>query len=161
LIHLWDPEPRASPASEQVGALWEWRSKKPTLSSVDRELKVKSLTHCRLGDNKMTTIKERLAQKNYADVLKQIQAVERGSKRKGTGTRRDWWEVLAGNQNGSSKTIEGRSFPVLSAARRRKGWPVTKECLCRDANEEAPSVVPQIRWEKCKTHSHDLVERTI
>ncbi|MBU6408871.1 MAG: hypothetical protein KGR98_00660 [Verrucomicrobia bacterium] len=109
----------------------------------------------------MKTSKEWLAQNNYEDVLKKIHAVEQGWKRKGTGTRRDWWEVLAGNQNGSPKKIEGKKFPVLSAARKRKGWPVTNDCLCLNPNEEAPSVVPQIRWEKCKAHSHKMGKKTI
>jgi hypothetical protein len=77
----------------------------------------------------MKNIKEWLAQNNYEDVLKKIHAVELGWKRKGTGTRRDWWEVLAGNLNGSPKIIEGKKFPVLRAARIRKGWPVTEEFI--------------------------------
>jgi len=108
----------------------------------------------------MKTVKEWLAQNNYEDVLRKIHAVELGWKRKGTGTRRDWWEVLAGNESGSPKVIEGKKFPVLRAARIRKGWPVTADCLCRNTNEEVPSIVPQIRWEKCKAHSHDLEAKT-
>ena len=99
----------------------------------------------------MNTIKEWLAQNNYGDILKKIHAVEQGWKRKRTGTRRDWWEVLAGNQDGSPKTIEGKKFPVLCAARKRKGWPVAEECLCRNPNEEILPIVSQPRWEKVKS----------
>jgi hypothetical protein len=106
----------------------------------------------------MKIIKEWLAQNNYEDVLKTIHAVELGWKRKGTGTRRDWWDVLAGNQDGSPKIIEGKKFPVLCAARKRKGWLATDGCLCRNPNEEAPPAIPQTRWKKCKAHSHVLEE---
>jgi hypothetical protein len=98
----------------------------------------------------MKTVKEWLHENNYDDVLRTIEAVERGWKRKGTGTRRDWWEVLAGNPNGNPKKIEGKTFPVLATARKRRGWPVTDGCLCRNSAEECPPVVPQARWSSSK-----------
>ena len=103
-------------------------------------------------------IKEWLLQNNYDDVLKKINTVEKRWGKKATKTRRNWGDVLAGHKDGSSKTIEGVEFPVLCAARKRKSWPVTDTCLCRNSNEKMPSAVPQIRWEKCKTHSHEKKE---
>jgi hypothetical protein len=104
----------------------------------------------------MNTIKEWLAQNNYEDVLKRINAVERGWKSKGTKTRRDWGEVLAGNKDGSPKMVEGIKFPVICAARKRKGWPAEGKCICRNPTEEMPAIAKQVRWEKCKAHSHNL-----
>jgi hypothetical protein len=82
--------------------------------------------------------KEWLFQKGYGDVLKKISAVENGWKRKGTGTRRDWADVLGGHKDGSPRIIEGVKFPVLSAARKRKGWSVTKGCVCKNTAKKCP-----------------------
>ena len=101
----------------------------------------------------MKTAKEWLSQNNYEDILKKISAVERSWKRKGIKTRRDWWEILAGNKNGTPRSVDGKKFPILCAARKRKGWGETHNCLSRNSNETIPLVIPQIRWEKCKTHS--------
>jgi len=43
---------------------------------------------------------------------------------------------LAGNKNGQSKIIEKVKFPVLCAAQKRKGWPTTENCVCRNPNEQ-------------------------
>lgn len=98
----------------------------------------------------MSTAKQWLEQNGYADILKKIERVERGWKAKGTRTRRDWWEVLAGHEDGTPKSVEGVKFPVLCAARKRMGLPAIDGCLSRDPNEEAPPVVGQARWEQAK-----------
>ena len=94
----------------------------------------------------MKTIKEWLAQNGYGDILKRINAVERGWDQKRTGTRRNWWDVLAGNKDGSPKTIEGKKFPVLCSARKRKDWPMTQDCISHNPTEEGLPVIPQGRW---------------
>lgn len=94
----------------------------------------------------MNTIKEWLAEHNYPEVLRKIEKVERGWARKGTKTRRDWADVLAGNLDGSPKTIEGVEFPVLCAARRRKGWQPTDGCISKAPNEVMPPITAQARW---------------
>jgi hypothetical protein len=47
----------------------------------------------------------------------------------GKRTRRNWWEILAGNKLGSPRTIEGKEFPVLKAAQMRQGLPVTANAI--------------------------------
>jgi hypothetical protein len=79
-----------------------------------------------------------LAHNNYDDVLGLINKVMDGWKMKGTQTRRNWWEVLAGDSKGSPRTIEGVKFPVLRAARLRMKLDVTKDCLCRNKKETVP-----------------------
>lgn len=91
-------------------------------------------------------IRQWLALNKYDDVLELINKVMAGWKMKGTNTRRNWWDVLAGDSNGRPKTIEGVTFPVLRAARMRKNLEVTKGCLCRNKNESFPPVVEQVRW---------------
>jgi hypothetical protein len=91
-------------------------------------------------------VREWLLQNEYADVAALIDNVMNGWKSKGTKTRRNWWDVLAGNKNGTPKTIEGITFPVLRAAQARKGIPVTDNALCRNEAELVPEIVVNGRW---------------
>jgi hypothetical protein len=93
-------------------------------------------------------IREWLLEYGYGDVAGLIEQVMNGWKLKGTKTRRNWWDVLAGNKNGTPKSIEGISFPVLRAAQVRKGIPVTDNALCRNKTEIIPGVVVNGRWAK-------------
>ncbi len=115
----------------------------------------KKANHIVFFEGPEMTIKEWLHKNKYEDVLKKISVVETGWANRGTKTRRNWGDVLAGHIDGKPKTIEGVKFPVLSAARRRKGWTITKNCLSRNNEAEMPGTVVQMRWKKCKTHSHD------
>lgn len=101
------------------------------------------------------SIKEWLANNGYNDVVRKIGAVELNWERRGTKTRRNWGDVLAGHKDGTPKTIAGVKFPVLAAARKRKGWPATKSSVCRNHAEKMPAAEPQVRWEKCKSHARD------
>jgi len=57
------------------------------------------------------------------DVADQIDVIMAGWRRCGAKARRNWWDVLAGDREGNPKRVEGITFPVLAAARRRRGWP--------------------------------------
>ena len=89
-----------------------------------------------------------LVQNEYPDVAALIDQVMSGWQEKGTKTRRDWWDVLAGRRDGKQKVIEGVKFPVLRAAQLRKGVPVTPNAICRNENEEIPLVISNGRWKK-------------
>jgi hypothetical protein len=91
-------------------------------------------------------IRQWLIENGYQDVADSIEKVMDGWRRKGTKTRRNWWEVLAGNADGSGKTIEGVKFPVLRAARIRQNLEVAASCLCRNKREKVPPIVEQVRW---------------
>ncbi len=93
-----------------------------------------------------TSAREWLIANGYDDVARLIDRVMEGWKRKGTRTRRDWWEVLAGRDDESGKIIEGVKFPVIAAIQRRMGKTVTEGSLRRNKNEVAPSVMTQGRW---------------
>lgn len=58
----------------------------------------------------------------HADVADRIDAIMAARHKRGVKTRRNWWDVLAGDREGSPRKVEGVTFPVLAAARRRKGW---------------------------------------
>ncbi|MCC6201534.1 MAG: DNA adenine methylase [Gammaproteobacteria bacterium] len=73
----------------------------------------------------------------YTDVVALIARVERRWKRAGKKTRRNWWQVLAGDAQGQPRTVEGIRFPVLHAARIRMGLPEVATAL-RHPGEEPP-----------------------
>jgi hypothetical protein len=87
-----------------------------------------------------------LLQNSYGEVAAKIERVESRWRDQGKKTRRNWWDVLAGHKDGSPKRIEGITFPVLRAARLRKGWPLTDGCVCLSSQEAFPPIRPQARW---------------
>jgi len=84
--------------------------------------------------------KQWLLQNKYEDVATLIDEVTDEWKAKGKHTRRNWWEILAGDVKGNPRLVAGREFPVLRAAQLRQGVPATPNAICRDPDEEAPSV---------------------
>jgi hypothetical protein len=91
-------------------------------------------------------VRKWLVQNNYDDVVVLINNVMNGWKEKGTRTRRNWWDILAGSKNGKPKTIEGITFPVLKAAQMRKGITVSDNALCRNSEEFIPNIRKNGRW---------------
>lgn len=84
----------------------------------------------------------------YGDIADMIDEIMNEWKAAGKKTRRNWWDVLAGHKNGNPSVREGRTFPVLRAARLRKGWSETENAICRNSNEEIPPILPSNRWPK-------------
>lgn len=89
-----------------------------------------------------------LLENGYEDVAALIDAVTEEWKAQGKRTRRNWWEVLAGDSRGNRRVVSGREFPVLRVAQVRQGVPVTDDALCRNPEEEPPSVKVTARWPK-------------
>ena len=92
------------------------------------------------------SVRKWLIANNYQDIAISIETVMDGWSKKGTHTRRSWWDVLAGGKNGRPRTIEGIAFPVLRAAQLRKGVPVTENAVCRNINEVFPAIRDNGRW---------------
>ena len=84
--------------------------------------------------------KQWLVENNYHDVAALIDDVTEEWKAHGKKTRRNWWEILAGNTHGNPRIVASREFPVLRAAQLRQGVLVTDNALCRNPKEEIPSV---------------------
>jgi len=59
-------------------------------------------------------------------------------KEAGKRTRRNWWEVLAGDRLGRPRTVGGRVFPVLATAQKHQGVEVTPNAIQRSADETVP-----------------------
>jgi hypothetical protein len=81
------------------------------------------------------TAREWLEHHGYPDVVELIDAVMARWAQSGLRTRRNWWEVLAGDRNGRTKVIAGIQFPVLAVAQRHEGVPVTTNAIRRGARE--------------------------
>ena len=79
-----------------------------------------------------------LLENEYQDVAALIEDITRQWKVEGKQTRRNWWEVLAGDVKGNPRVVAGRRFPVLRAAQLRMGVPVTSDAVCRNPKEELP-----------------------
>ncbi len=87
-----------------------------------------------------------LRENNYADIADLIDGLIDEWSSQGKKTRRNWWEVLAGDKKGRSRIICGRVFPVLKAARIRQGLPDVSNSICRNENEEIPNIRETNRW---------------
>ena len=83
----------------------------------------------------------------YPDVRDMIDTLINRWTAEGKHTRRNWWDILAGDEKGNPRTVAGIAFPVLRAARRRKGWPDVPNATCRSEAESIPPVRIGIgRW---------------
>jgi DNA adenine methylase len=91
-----------------------------------------------------------LLDSGYEDISETIDKIIMEWHRKGVSTRRDWWDVLAGTPKGSPRVVEGVKFPVLAAARARKGWSPVDTAICRKREQPIPAVVKQARWHNLK-----------
>ena len=91
-------------------------------------------------------VRQWLVQNGYSDIATKINKLMARWERIGKRTRRNWWDVLAGTKQGKPIKVESCLFPILRAARDRKGWEPTPNCLCRNNDEIALPIVPQSRW---------------
>ena len=82
--------------------------------------------------------KQWLLENQYRDVAALIDEITQEWKVDGKQTRRNWWEILAGDAKGKSRVVAGRRFPVLRAAQLRMGVPVSPDAICRNPHEEVP-----------------------
>lgn len=108
--------------------------------------------HCSPPKPMIKSARDWLVASGYEDINQEIEKIMREWKSRGTRTRRDWWDVLAGTAKGAPCVINGIGFPILSAARIRKGWPPIQGSLCRNMDQPTPSVATQVRWSKIKTY---------
>ncbi len=86
------------------------------------------------------TLRSWLFENNYKDIALIIDDILEEWKKEGKGTRRNWWDKLAGGKNGKPCIVSGREIPVLKAAQIRQKKPVTKNAICRNENETIPKI---------------------
>ena len=82
----------------------------------------------------------------YDDVADKIDSILDRWAQTGNSTRRNWWQILAGAGGGHPRRVAGVDFPVLRAAQRRQGVPVTKNAISRNKRETPPPVLSTGRW---------------
>jgi hypothetical protein len=87
-----------------------------------------------------------LRQNGYDDVAAKIDRIIDRWQKEGKATRRNWWDILAGGRDGRPRSVAGVEFPVLRAAQKRKGLPVTPNAVSRNRKEKVPSVRISGRW---------------
>lgn len=88
---------------------------------------------------------EWLRENRYHQIADRIGELEAAWKAAGKSTRRDWWQVLAGDKAGNPRTVGGDPWPVLAAAREREGLPPMKGAL-RKRKETPPPPKSTGRW---------------
>jgi len=99
------------------------------------------------------TARDWLRENGYEDVADLIDGVMARWKARGSRERRDWWEILAGDQNGQPRVVAGTKFPVLWAAQRRQGRKATGNALKRNAREKPPPIRETGRWQAAEERS--------
>lgn len=89
----------------------------------------------------------------YGDVAALIDRVMAEIKAAGSRQRRNWWDTLAGGDDGRPITVNGHEFPVVRAAQIRQGKRVTSNATFRNPDEVPPAVVSTKRWPRRKLPS--------
>ena len=100
----------------------------------------------KMGGPERMLARQWLRENNYGDVANLIDEVVEEWRSKGKQTRRNWWEILAGDGKGKSRVVAGRKFPILRAAQMRQGLSTTENAICRNPNEEIPPIRVTKRW---------------
>ena len=89
-----------------------------------------------------------LTENGYADVARLIDRAIEVWRSDGLKTRRNWWDILAGDRLGHPRKVRGREFPVLRAAQLRQGRRVTENAMFRGEKTKPPRIVRSGRWPK-------------
>lgn len=89
-----------------------------------------------------------LRENHYDDIVERIERVMATWKAEGKATRRNWWEILAGNEDGTPRIAGGIEFPILKAARIRQGLPDVPHAIQRNPDEVPPPVRVSGRWQR-------------
>ena len=90
-----------------------------------------------------------LRENGHDGIADSIDEIMNEWKRKQIKTRRNWWDILAGDANGNPRMVSGREFPILVAAQQRQRIPVTDSAI--KGKREAGSKLKkmrQARWNR-------------
>ena len=93
---------------------------------------------------------------HYDKITNLIDGVMETWKREGKRTRRNWWEILAGNPDGTPRIAGGREFPILRAARHRQGLPDVPHAIQLSPDEVPPPVRTLSRRTKRRRRARTL-----
>jgi hypothetical protein len=90
--------------------------------------------------------REWLRANGYEETAAMIDEIMAEWQIEGKATRRNWWQVLAGDNRGNARKIAGRVFPIIRAVRKRQGLPDIEEAQSNAPREAAPQIIPSARW---------------
>ena len=96
--------------------------------------------------SKNESARDWLRANGYEQTATMIDEIMAEWKAQGKATRRNWWEVLAGDHHGNPRKIAGRTFPIIKAARKRQALPRSDNEQSNKPREAAPKVRRQARW---------------
>lgn len=133
-----DSKPSSSAAEEQGVDTKETSSRTKKKTSSRKTGQSTSLKAAKKGGP--TSVRVWLSKNGYDEVLAQVEQMMSKWESQGKKTRRNWWDILSGDPDGKPRIVDGEEFPVLAAAQKRQGKPVTKNALCNDPSEQTPTV---------------------
>jgi hypothetical protein len=89
-----------------------------------------------------------LKQNGYTDVAEIIESFISYNKARGSGERRNYWDLLAGRMDGECFEKHGFKFPILASVRasRKPSYKPTAKAIQRNKIEKVPIPVKQARW---------------
>lgn len=102
----------SSPSGERLYVLDKEAPKPPPQASVAQrqiQLPIPTPLDMWLRDN------------GYTSIAKKIVKIEGDWKAKALTTRRNWWDVLAGDKKGKPRSVAGVEFPIIASIRKRQG----------------------------------------
>ena len=92
-----------------------------------------------------------LRENGYADIAAMIDEIMDEWKASGKKTRRNWWEMLAGDSQGRPRRLGQHEFPILKSVQIRQGLPITPNAIKRDEEKQPPPEPVLIaRWIKAR-----------
>jgi hypothetical protein len=97
-------------------------------------------------DDPITDARGWLRASGYAEVADRIDSIIAKWAKISRKTRRNWWDILSGDKAGKPREVDGVSFPVIAAAQRRMGKPVTKGALSKAKEKPLPDFRNAGRW---------------
>ena len=113
---------------------------------LSREPMVTNDTSIDDAEAKNATCRQWLRANGYCDVAEQIDRIMARWIANGKKTRRNWWELLAGDKNGHPRIAGGEQLPVLAAAQLRLGRAVTRNARRAGMRGLIPPVRHDGRW---------------
>jgi hypothetical protein len=79
-----------------------------------------------------------LRQNGYRDIADKIQRIVAKWRENGVRTRRNWWEILAGDRAGNPREVAGERFPIIALIRERQGLPPAPGALWTPGEHPPP-----------------------
>jgi hypothetical protein len=79
-----------------------------------------------------------LRQNGYSDIAERIDGIISNWRQNGLRTRRNWWDILAGDRSGKQREVAGEKFPIIASIRKRQGLPPARGALWKEGEHPPP-----------------------